>query len=477
MSISTKETRLKTHVGGTLDHAAVIIGERKEDSNYKYCTLIVVPERNPCKFYLAIPEGFHAIMTSYGQYTGVRPAGLHYAYPWERVSHLVTKQYIVFDTPVKECPTLDNVMVEIDVNVVFHIKEDETSVKAFVYTLGPERLQDMLKAFQEEAVRGMARQKNYTDIYDLMDTEELPEFEEKKAEPEELPTEEVGYDDDDDGGPDNTEKDKAKETEEKRQSTSRENLAEQLDNTKREMNRKLNEYGVNVYSITITNVRLPTEFRNQMEEATTFQSKNIEQESKQRYDLLVIENTEKRNKDMQQLQELKEEATVKKDQRAAAEKKTTDIFSAETESLLALIKEEMKSEIRDINTTSTLKCAQLNAEKVEELAAIEAEAEAEIKTLEADLEGWMTRKHAETKLKVAELEAKKNFIMAQAEDDMKEKLKAKREFNTMMSNIMVLNRLADNPGAVISGTIPEKDNGTIPYLIGAKNAAISLGLQ
>jgi len=473
---STKETRLKTHTGGGLDAAAVKIGEREEDRQYKYCTMVVCPDRNPCKFYLAIPEGFYAVVTNAGQYVGIYPAGLHYALPWERVSHLVTKQYIVFDTPVKECPTLDNVMVEIDVNVVFHIMEEQENVKKFVYTLGPERLQDMLKAFQEEAVRGMARQKNYTDIYDLMDTEELPDFEEKKDAPEELPTEEVGYDNDDDDQA--TEKPDQKTEAKRKVSVSKEeNLAEQLENTKREMNRKLNEYGVNVYSITITNVRLPAEFRNQMEEATTFQSKNIEQESKQRYDLLVIENTEKRNKDIQQLQELKEEAIVKKDQRAAMEKKTTDIFAAETESLLALIKEEMKSEIRDINTISTLKCAQLNAEKVEELAAIEAEAEAEIKTLEAELEGFITKRQAEMKATVAELEAKKNMILAEAENDMKKKLIAKRDFNEKMSNIMVLNRLADNPGAVVSGTIPKDREATIATLLGAKNAAISLGLQ
>jgi regulator of protease activity HflC (stomatin/prohibitin superfamily) len=41
---------------------------------------------------------------------------------------------------------------------------------------------------------------------------------------------------------------------------------EQLENTKRTMNEKLGAYGINIWSITITNVLLPPAFRSQMEE-------------------------------------------------------------------------------------------------------------------------------------------------------------------------------------------------------------------
>ena len=57
-------------------------------------------------------------------------------------------------------------MVTIDVTLVFKIMtEDERLVEKFCYTLGPLKLDEMLKAFQEEAIRGMVRKRKYNEIY------------------------------------------------------------------------------------------------------------------------------------------------------------------------------------------------------------------------------------------------------------------------------------------------------------------------
>jgi len=467
-----RETKLVTKFGGSMDNAAHVCGTRKETTKHKYCTMVVVPDRYPCQFYLAIPEGFYAVVTAYGQYIGIWQPGFHYALPFQRVSHLVTKQYVVYDTPVKECPTLDNVMVEIDVNLVLTVMPGEENIRNFVYKLGPERLEEMLKAFQEEAVRGMARQKKYSDIYDLMDTEELPEFKEKNdALPAgELPAEEVTYDDDSED-----EKEEANLlVEEKIRNL--QHIGEQLENTKKEINQKLNIYGINVYSITITNVRLPTEFRNQMEEATTFQSKNIEQEYKQKYDLLLIENTEGRNKAMQRMQETKDEEVVKKDQRAASEIKTTEVYKAETNSIIAVIEEKMHAEVRDVKTKCELRVAELDAKKKEELATLAAEAEGEVARIESELEGFIIQRKAQCQKTVAELHAQENLLLAQAEKKIAIKLKSKRDFDAKMSNLLVLHEISKNANCVVSGTAPQNRDSTITQLVGAKNAAFSLNL-
>lgn len=475
-----RKSKLITLTGGALERAPHFFGKRMENKTYRKCLMVMIPDRVPFKCWMSIPEGFHALVTEHGQYIGRWPAGFNCAKPWVRVSHLVSMQYVVFETPVQECPTLDNVMVEIDVSVVLSVMDNEQKVKDFVYRLGPERLQEMLKAYQEEAVRGMARQKKYTDIYDLMDTGELPSFEEKAdgLPVGELEPEAATFEDDE--GDEDGEDQKTDPKEEKtrgRTASTDENLREQLENTKAEMNGKLEQYGIKVYSITITSVRLPEEFTNQMEEATTFQSKNIEQESKQKYDLMVIENQEARNKASQALLEAKEEAVVKKDQRAATETKITEVFKAETNSIIAVIKEEMKAEIRDINTNSELAVAQMNAEKEEELAAIAASADSEIELINAELEGFIMNTQAEAKMKVAELKAQEEMMHAKAELLMSKKLISKRDFDAKMANLLTISGLAQNRNAVVVGTVPKDRDGTIATLVGAKNAGISLNLN
>eukprot|EP01083_Nonionella_stella_P282022 959829_1 len=125
-------------------------------------------------------------------------------------------------------------MVEIDVTLVFHINHSEKDLQEFAYRLGPEKLDKMLKAFQEEAVRDIARKRKYNQIYDLMNTRN----------------------------------------------------DDQLLNTMRVMNDNLKEYGVSVVNITITNVHLPPNLSQTMQDASTWDSKNTYNAIEQDYNLL-----------------------------------------------------------------------------------------------------------------------------------------------------------------------------------------------
>merc|ERR1712194_686142 len=71
----------------------------------------------------------------------------------------------------KDCKTADNVSVNIDVVIVFEI----TDARNFVYNLGPEKLDGLLRAAQEEALRGLASSVPHDKVYELqgMDTENI----------------------------------------------------------------------------------------------------------------------------------------------------------------------------------------------------------------------------------------------------------------------------------------------------------------
>lgn len=435
-------TRLVSKDIPKLEDAAQLLGTYDLRGNEKYTPIVLIPARG-CAWWLTVPEGFYALATAHGRNVGQWNPGCHFARPWERISHLVSKQYVVFDSPIKACPTADNVMVEIDVSVVFHIDGDhgDDPIYEFVYHLGPEKLEKMLVAYQEEAVRTMARMKKYSDIYDLMDTElddEEDQAEEKGDEEEEV------------------------------------HVQMQLENTKRVMNNRLNRYGVQVFSITITNVHLPAQFRDQMENATTFESLNINQQARQRYDVLVIENEEEQNRARQKLQELKAQHMAENRRKLAEESRKTDLYKAETDKLESEIQEKQKAAVMRINADSQLKVAKLNNEKDQIVEKIRAEAMAESRVIVSEMKAKMLIQEAEAKRSVAENDARRLTVEAEAEKLAAKKLRARREFELKVAQLRTLRQLAANKKLSLSGS---NNDNVVAQLLSAKNAGAVMGLN
>lgn len=482
-------TRLITQPIGDTTDAGLEAGKMNIFGNEKRTALIFIPSRNTCIPYITLPMGFYSVVTKYDKYAGIWPAGFHFAPPWVMVSHMVVQQYVVYDTPVKECPTKDNVMVEVDVSVVFHIKEFEEDVHNFVYKLGPERLEQMLKAFQEEAVRTMARMKKYSSIYDLMDTEalDLPEQVALKMEsdakspgavvgemesepvqmpggiemkqmaggapaiPSALPTGAIDLNQD-----------------------GRIDAGEQLEHTKKTMNEKLNNYGVEIFSITITQVSLPHEFRNQMEEATTFESKNIRAAAEQKYKLLVISDQEKQQMARQELAEELEQARAENNERVANETKITNVFRAGTEAIMADIHEKENADVLAFTSDSQLTVASLHKEKDIELANIEAGAQAQAVQIRSEMDAFVIRQRAEAKNEAAQANAQALLHHAKAEKVAATALKSRREFEAKMSNLRVLKNMSTNDRCAISG---QNKDSVVAQMLAAKNASIALGVD
>ena len=185
---------------------------------------------------IVIPKGFVALVNRFGEYVDQWGAGFKIAPPWYSVSHLIPQQFIIYDTPVKECPTHDNVMVTIDVTLCLRIKtEDAKSAYNFCYKLGSRGLDDHLKAFQEEAIRGMVRTRKYNEIYDLINAHQDRQF----------------------------------------------------DKLKRELNDHFGQFGVGITDISVKNVHLPRAFADNMQEATVWHSKNEFETLKQEYEIRV----------------------------------------------------------------------------------------------------------------------------------------------------------------------------------------------
>lgn len=445
-----------------------VCGEHDATQFERRVAVTVIPKNSGCAFYIAIPEGFHTMVSSFGKFLDIWQPGFHCVYPWVQVSAMVTKQYIVYDTPVKQCPTLDNVMVEIDVSVVFHIKDNEQDVFNFHYNMGPQKLDEMLMAFQQETVRSMARQKQYSNIYDLMDTEELkvPMAAEDDGEAGQIEAEAVLMPGQIAG-------------QQSFQMTplnakSEDDVNEQLENTKRSMNEKLGPHGVQIYSITITNIVLPIDFRNQMESATTFDSKNRCAAAEQEYNLLVIKDTEKRAQTEQRLKEELMEMQSKNQQRLAQEAKLTALYVAGTEALVADIREKMNSDLRIVRTDSELKVAKLEKERDLELAEINAQTSAEVVRINTEIDAFIAQEKAHASAVIAAAEAETLKLMSDAEAQAATKLVSRRDFEAKMAQLRIIQNIAHNEQISISGT--NKDS-VVAQIVASKNASIALGLN
>lgn len=66
-------------------------------------------------------------------------------------------QSITYTAPVRECPTFDNVLIDMYLKLMFQIKSTPQDVKNFVYLLGASRFDEFLYASVQEAVRTMVK--------------------------------------------------------------------------------------------------------------------------------------------------------------------------------------------------------------------------------------------------------------------------------------------------------------------------------
>lgn len=221
-----------------------VAGMQPED--YTPVSLVPLASQSRCcgcpLCWVHVPSGFAAIVSRFGaDIKGSEPdeswsPGFHCFWPWMAVNRLVSRQLIIFDTPVKDCKTKDNITVNIDVLIVLEVVKADI----FVYGLGPEKLDSLLRASQEEVLRQVAFQIPVENIYDLH-----------------------GHD---------------------------------TEGWVKNMNKNFEPFGVVIHHFTVRNVQIPGDMAKDFEDKTLYESKTIEKQVQQESDRLDLENDEARQK-------------------------------------------------------------------------------------------------------------------------------------------------------------------------------------
>merc|ERR1719411_2511829 len=419
----TYPTRLETLECGACTEAPALLGLRRTSGGVNRVPVVFNPVRGCCATHIVIPKGFVALVNRHGRYVGKWGAGLKWAPPWVNVSHLVPEQYVVYDTPVKECPTQDNVMVTIDVTLVFKIQtDDEKSCYNFCYKLGPRGLDEMLKAFQEESIRGMTRKRKYNEVYDLMDSQQ----------------------------------------------------DKQMDAQKRELNDHFSQFGVEITDISVTNVHLPKEFADNMQEATVWHNRNEFKTLQQEYDLRKIEVREAEAKEKQKLKEDLEKFTAEKDKEAADVRKKHKLVLAETAKQLAVVRENEAADVLEVKSNAELVVAKLHSQRDVRLSQIRSGGSAEADKIKIETDTYVQTKRANAEAEIAKNNAQSLTLQSSAEKFAAEQLRAKRKYEAKMRSLQSLRALAGNQSLAITGN--SKDNVMAQLLANQQGGAV-LGIN
>ncbi|ETP32147.1 hypothetical protein F442_19084 [Phytophthora nicotianae P10297] len=416
--------------------------------------VIINPGRSPVKPYIRVPEGTYALVQhqgrdvdyvkSDGSRTPVWPPGMHFASVFTKVAHLVTKQYIVFDTPVKGCKTADDVTVGIDMCLILRIMGDESKgedpelVRRFVYELGPNGLEVQLRAAQDEAVRALARSVEHTEVYQLRDGTMRERF---KTGALNFRT----------NRPVNDEfhSPKMKKTED---TPSEERVMYCVtEDIKRSLNDQFNTHGVQITSVAITNVTLPQEFQRQMESRTTHLSAIKEQNMKQMSDMQMLQYKEEidTTKLKRRMMYMEEEQTGKA--KCAEIRKGIDLINAQTKLTDEEINQKTAVICNNRDVEAALKIAEIEAETVRIAAEINAHCDAEIGLINAEKAALQMQLEATTDEVRVTSESKAAEIVARAEGSAVKKLEKYREHVLEMRKLDMLGSLAKNKKTVVSG--------------------------
>jgi len=376
-----------------LQHAHDIIGLQPE--SYTPVSLVPLSSRTrlgpvPCCC-VSIPSGFSAIVTKFGKRVDgseedkTWSPGFHCFWPWYSISRLVSRQFIVFDAPVKKCKTKDDIPVTIDIIIVFDI----SSPRDFVYGLGPVNLDSLLRATQEEVMRSLVAEIPVADIYDL--------FGDAKTE-----------------------------------------------NWVTQMNAKLTEYGVTVHSFTIRNVSLPSQMAQDFEDKTLYESKTLEKQMMATSLSMAMENEEEQQKLREECDNSRmaaeEQAVTAK---AQISKEVREIIAA-TEKTLLLAEAQRDADVQDVHATGQLECAKIQSEIMLLKRVSGAQLEMEVGKLEAEAIAYEKTRVSQSKCESAAKVADGSMGVAEAEGSAAEAFSARREMEQEMARLLILENLGLN---------------------------------
>lgn len=212
--------------------------------------------------------------------------------------------------------------------------------------------------------------------------------------------------------------------------------------------------GIEIRSVIITNVLLDHEIANQLEEKTTYISKNTLERKQQCFELRVINDDQEYNQKKEKMA-LEREAENEKFRKIKAEiEKELDKITADTNKLIAEIKEKANAHVSKVIAQGELDAQEVSAETKMVRAKILADGKAKYAEIISESEAYQISRKAriDTFVTQKENDAKK----AGGGGTVSTNLANRRAYEEKMAKLAILKSLSQNETMSILGE--NKDN-------------------
>jgi len=364
--------------------------------------IVLIPRKHffP-KFMLGVPSGPFVLYQKWNADQGILEPGLKRLWnPWYRISHIVTKSVISYNAPAKNCPTSDNIMVHVDLSLTFQIGPDEEAAKKFVYSLGAYRLDELLSAEAEEAIRGLVYSVTHDKVDDL-----------------------------------------------------REDFAQGMLST---LNSKINCYGVRIINVKITDVVLPQQLQDRLESTTAFKTRLGEEEKNHENRVHVLQDEATKGletilkSNARKIQMLKAEQSRYSLERREMEEK------ARGEAKIQEMKATYMAVIEKKSVAGNETVEVLNVQRNAEALIKNAELESLKIMIQAKQQAATMIVDSEALIDVAESKAGSMITSAKAEAGGAKALSEKRRYELEWSRLAVLKKIAGQGRRFITGKVGEE---------------------
>jgi len=366
------------------------------DDNGSIPIVLLPAERSVASCFLTVPTGCACIVQRNGKNLGEWEPGRHHADWHYRIAYAVTKQAVTYNYSVADCATRDNVMARVDLTYVFSIERPVT----FVYKLGATHFNEMLKAVSEEATRGLVRSINHTSIYEL-----------------------------------------------------RSSAADQLLSV---LNRTFKEFGVNFINATVTNVALPEDLSQMLEEASKIESQIREIQRAQEFELKKFNDRHDLRMKELELRTQREDADLEAKKGLLEIEMAAKLEEAERLGKDRVMKELQITETQKVGAMANLRDDQTKAQLEVEKSIQEAELLSAKRKREIDTWAETELMKMEAELQKAKNEAAIAKIEADAEASAVTDMRSLREHEIAMKSYDALKEIASKNSIVITGATGEK---------------------
>merc|ERR1719391_1181960 len=369
--------------------------------------VVLVPgNRWWCSLTYTVPSGVACITQRFGKdcdpenENGRQMAepGLKCGPAWTQVKYCVTKQSCTYEAPVKSCPTVDNVMVDCELTLVFQIGPDPNGVRNFVYKLGAVRFNEFLSGAVDEAMRQLVRGEKLENVLELRGSNQAG-----------------------------------------------------VRRVMESLNMKFQAFGVRFLRAAIKEVRLGAMLEKLMEETTNFRTKikDIEKEHEVEMKKVSYGYEQKRaelDRDYdRRLQDIENDMTV-----ALIDRKKMKI-AAESKKEVNITKAEERRSVERLKAQADLDVSTMQGKQTNEALLAKVYAKAESEKIAAERDCKVRVAESEAMVHVAENKAVALRTEAVAEGHAAASLKTVREWELQMAKLEVSEMMARKSKIVIAG--------------------------